>query len=660
MALDKNQKIEYNLKRFNLPAMIRKIFLICAILVLLLGLSGPVLAEENPDKWWDFEKWSVDIIINEDSTFVVRETQIFNFHGNFHWTQRFIPKNKLRALSDIKVFDENGREFLPPEIEITEDTNQANIKLNFDLTDTKMTRIFEYKVHGGLGYFDDYDELYWNAVSENRDVAIGEVEVTVHLPAAAEIGDLRQALYAGEAGSRDSSGTYQIIDGQTFKFLGNNILPYENFTIVVGWPKGIVFSAGVLKINSDPAGAEVILDGENSGLKTPAVLEENYEISLGEHKIVVEKFGFEVEGDGEKTVKIETGKITALDFKLKMTTWFYVLDKLSYLIPILFGLFLFKKYQNAPRIKKTIIAQYEPPEKLLPAEMGGLVYNSVRPKDFTATLVDLAYRGYLKIVEREEKVFWSKTKKYSLVKKKEFVGDRNLSAQEEEFLKTIFSASENVLVGDLKNKSSFRKMIAKLPKEILEKLVKEKEYFRSMPIAQETNVILAVVAATLGFIFVPMITMIVSVAPVSLIIALLISLVLFIIYLVIKPPPLTEKGIEAKWHALGFREYLQVAERFRLGALMPETFEKYLSYAMVFGVETKWAERFADIYKTQPDWYEGGTPGVFNSVIFANALSGMTSSVNSAITYSSPSGSSGFGGGGGAGGGGGGGGSSSG
>jgi uncharacterized membrane protein len=639
----------------------RKIFLICASLFLLLGVSGPVLAEETPDKWWDFEKWSVDITVNEDSTFLVRETQVFNFHGNFHWTQRFIPKNRLRAISDIKIFNEKGQELLPPEVEITEDTNQVNVKLNFDLTDTKMTRVFEYRVHGGLGNFPDYDELYWNAVSLNRDVAIGEVEVTVHLPIAAEIGDLKQALYTGAADSRESSGTYQIVDGQTFKFLGNNILPYENFTIVAGWPKGIVFSAGVLKINSEPAGAVVILDGQKTGLRTPAVLEENYEVSLGEHKISVEKFGFEPEGDGGKIVKMETGKVITADFKLKKTTWFYVLDKLSYLIPILLGIFLFKKYQNAPKLKKTIIAQYEPPEKILPAEMGGLVYGSVRPKDFTATLVDLAYRGYLKIVEREEKIFWSKTKKYTLVKKKEFLGDRNLSAHEEEFLKTIFAASENnVEVSDLKNESSFRKMIAKLPKEILEKLVKEKEYFRSMPTARETSVILAVVAATLGFIFVPIITMIISVVPVSLIIALLISLVLFVIYLVIKPPPLTEKGIEAKWYALGFREYLQVAERFRLGVLTPETFEKYLSYAMIFGVEKKWAERFSDIYKTQPDWYESSTPlSGFNSVIFANSLSGMTSSVNSAISYSSPSGSSGFGGGGGAGGGGGGGGSSS-
>ncbi len=639
--------------------MFKKLFFLAAILAAFLFSGSQVFAEEN-QKWWNFKEWFVDININEDSTFVVRETQIFDFHGNFHWTQRYIPKNRVRAISDVKVFDENGREIFSPEVEITEDTDRVNIKLNFDLTDTEMTRVFEYRVSGGLGYFEDYDELYWNAVSENRDVPIEEVEVLVHLPNPAPINEFQQKIYLGATGGKTTSGNYKIIDKKTLKFWGSNILPYENFTIVAGWPKGIVFSAGVLKVNSNPSGAAIILDEEKTNFRTPAVLEENYEISPGEHKISVEKFGWEIDGGGEKNIKVDTGKVVTADFELKQTTWLYVLDKLIYLIPILIGILLFKKYKSTPKIKKTIIAQYDPPDKLLPGEIGGLVFNSIRSKDFTATLIDLAYRGYLKIVEREEKFLWKKSKKYSLVRKKDFMDDSVLSSYEKDFLKAIFGSAEIIEVSDLKDKSSFRKVITKLPKEILEKLFKEREYFSSVPMARETSIILATVIATLGFIFaVPAIMATFALIPLSLFISLLTSIIILAGYLIIKPPPLTEKGIEAKWHALGFKEYLQVAERFRLGACTPETFEKYLSYAMVFGVEEKWAERFADIYKIQPDWYEGPTPiGAFNSVVFVNSISGMKASVGAAVNYSSPSGSSGFGGGGSAGGGGGGGGSS--
>ncbi len=245
---------------------------------------------------------------------------------------------------------------------------QVSGKINFDLVDTQATWTFEYKVIGGLGYFDDHDELYWNAISEDRDVPIKEVEVRVHLPEEAPVGELEQALYTGPAGSKDSSGNYKIIDGKTFRFWGSDIGAYENFTIVAGWPKGIVFEPGILKINSEPA-AVVLVDGVKTGFHTPAVLEENYEISSGEHKISVEKFGWDAKGEKEKTVKVEMGKIITLDFELKETTWFYVLDKLSYLIQILVGIFLFRRYKNIPKIKKTIIAQYDPPAKLPPASV---------------------------------------------------------------------------------------------------------------------------------------------------------------------------------------------------------------------------------------------------------------------------------------------------
>lgn len=640
--------------------MFKKIFFVLAILSLFLFSGVSALAQEDQNKWWDFEKWAVDININKDSTFVVRETQTFNFHGNYHWVKRDITKNKLRAISDVKVFDESGQELAPPEVEVSEDAAQVSIKLNFDLTDTQKTWTFEYKVHGGLGYFEDHDELYWNAVSSERDVSIGSVEVLVHLPEGAPVVQLKQTLYTGPEGNTTPSETYQVVDGKTFKFWGSDIGPYENFTIVAGWPRGIVFEPGIVKINSTPEAA-VLVDGKRANLSTPAVLEENYEISSGEHRISVEKFGWKVKGDKERSVTVESGKALTLDFELNKALWFVVLDKMSYILPILIGIFLFRKYKAIPRLKKTIIAQYEPPDELSPAEVGGLVYTVVRSRDFTATMIDLAYRGYLKIVEKEEKVLWSKVKKYTLIKRKPFTGDAALLEHEAKFLEAIFGmTAESVEVSDLKDKSAFREAIMDLPKEIIKKMVGENGYFSSAPMPKATGCFLGAILVFLGLSLAPFIIFLTFGFAIGK--ALILSAALAIFYLIVKPPPYTAKGLEAKWHALGFREYLQVAERFRLGACTPEIFEKYLSYAMVFGVEERWAARFADIYKSQPDWYESSSPiSGFNSVVFVSSLSSMTTSVSTAINYSSPSGSSGFGGGGGggsSGGGGGGGGSS--
>ncbi|MDF1497752.1 MAG: DUF2207 domain-containing protein [Patescibacteria group bacterium] len=65
----------------------------------------------------------------------------------------------------------------------------------------------------------------------------------------------------------------------------------------------------------------------------------------------------------------------------------------------------------------------------------------------------------------------------------------------------------------------------------------------------------------------------------------------------------TKLGAEerAKW--LGFKDYLQTAERFRMDEEKVETFSKYLPYAVALGVETKWAKRFDNIKIDRLKWF---------------------------------------------------------
>lgn len=349
--------------------MLKKFFFAFAILMLFLFTGKAVFAQTDQAKWWDFEKWAVDININKDSTFIVRETQTFNFHGNYHWVQRDISKNKVRAISNVKVFDENGKELTAPDIEVTEDAANVSVRVNFDLTDTQKTWVFEYKVHGGLGYFEDHDELYWNAVSSERDVPIGAVEVLVHLPEAVDEAKMMETLYTGPAGNNSPSETYEIVDGKTFRFWGSDIGAYENFTIVAGWPKGIVFEPGILKINSNDSAA-IVIDGKKSNFTTPAVLEENYDISSGEHKLSVEKFGWDIKGDKEQSVTVENGKVVTADFEIEKTLWFVVLDKIFYLIPILFGIFLLKNISPSLNSRKQLLPNMNRPKNCLPRKSG--------------------------------------------------------------------------------------------------------------------------------------------------------------------------------------------------------------------------------------------------------------------------------------------------
>jgi len=612
---------------------------------------------KGAEKSWDFEKWQVDIEINKDGTFLVKEKQTFNFQGNFHWIKRDILKQRLRKITDVAVFDESGRELSGGEIEIQEDEQYVSIKLNFDLTNTQKTWTFQYRVHGGLGFFPEYDEIYWNAISSEREVLIKNVEVLVFLPEKVEEEEIRQLLYIGSFGGKNQSLNYKIVDSKTLKFRGENISPFENFTIVAAFPKGIVQNPGSIKIISNPLPAEVLIDDKKTSLITPVILEQGYDIAEGDHTISVETFGWKME-DEKRNISVEAGKEEVIEITLIKKQWLKVLSFLPFLIPLGLLIFIFKRRQKYSKSKKTMIAQYEPPDNLSPLEVGALIDAQIQPRDITAVIIDLAFRGHIKIKENIEKGFFGIKRKYSLIKTKKFSSkNKDLKDYEESLCSALFGLKDQVETDELKNKISLGKDLKKIKDKIFEQLV-DNNYLKTTP-GKEAMFYLGIflmimIAGVISLILLSSIFKYIYLAQ-----SLIVSLIVAFISLIFSPIPLTEKGAEAKWYALGFKEYLQVAERFRLGACTPETFEKYLSYALVFKVEEKWANRFLEIYKKQPSWFESSQPMFpFTVISFTNNISSLANSVSGAMISGSASSSSGFGGGGFSCGGGGGGGSS--
>ncbi len=126
-----------------------------------------------------------------------------------------------------------------------------------------------------------------------------------------------------------------------------------------------------------------------------------------------------------------------------------------------------------------------------------------------------------------------------------------------------------------------------------------------------------------------------------------------IIYAVKNNPRFNKKGNELYHQILGFKMYLETAERYRLQNLTPETFEKFLPYAMIFGIEKKWAEAFEKlgIAVHQPKWYSGHA-GLASGSSFSGAQGSVASSFSAsafsasfASSFSSAMSSSGAGGG---------------
>jgi uncharacterized membrane protein YgcG len=141
-------------------------------------------------------------------------------------------------------------------------------------------------------------------------------------------------------------------------------------------------------------------------------------------------------------------------------------------------------------------------------------------------------------------------------------------------------------------------------------------------------------------------------------------------FYILKAP--TVQGRKVMDEIEGFKQYLGVAEEDRLNYLhppekTPELFERYLPYAVALDVENRWAERFAGVLAAAAAgaataaWYAGTRDSKTDWGGFASRVGdSLTSAVASASTApgSSGGGSSGSGGGGSSGGGGGGGGGS--
>jgi len=106
----------------------------------------------------------------------------------------------------------------------------------------------------------------------------------------------------------------------------------------------------------------------------------------------------------------------------------------------------------------------------------------------------------------------------------------------------------------------------------------------------------------------------------------------------------TLRGGRTRVAVLGFQEFMNRVDADRLKRMPPDTFEKYLPYAMALGVEHHWAQAFSGIVKDPPSWYvsQNGMTG-FNPVFFSNSMHGLASDMNQVFTSAPRSSSSGSG-----------------
>ena len=99
--------------------------------------------------------------------------------------------------------------------------------------------IIKYRTTRQIGFFQSYDELYWNATGTGWTFPIDVAEARITLPEAVPI--TQSAIYTGPQGARGTDAT--VIERQPGRivFRTTRALPVANgLTVAAGWTKGVV------------------------------------------------------------------------------------------------------------------------------------------------------------------------------------------------------------------------------------------------------------------------------------------------------------------------------------------------------------------------------------------------------------------------------------
>ncbi|HSI76825.1 MAG TPA: DUF2207 domain-containing protein [Lunatimonas sp.] len=101
------------------------------------------------------------------------------------------------------------------------------------------TYTIEYTTNRQIGYFEEYDELYWNVIGDSWAFPIRRATARIKLPPGAEI--IQYAAYSGPSGSTGCDCEITEEGNETLVVtLKGSLKPHEALTVAVAWPKGFV------------------------------------------------------------------------------------------------------------------------------------------------------------------------------------------------------------------------------------------------------------------------------------------------------------------------------------------------------------------------------------------------------------------------------------
>ncbi|NTU46346.1 DUF2207 domain-containing protein [Candidatus Roizmanbacteria bacterium] len=527
-------------------------------------------------------QFTSDITIEKDGTIQIIETIADNFEdGPGHGLWRHIPlirkgqdNKKYKMGFTLQKIQRDGID----EPYTREDTSQeAVIRVGSSTKTYQGLHIYTiaYKVTGTLGYYENHDELYRNITGNEWPFPINAVTTTIHMPDVLPISSMAISCYTGLNGSKAHDCSYKIASNGATITTNSILHAKEGLTVAFSFPKNIIAT------------------------QIPTLAQQD-------------------QSKKDNSIKWETatpgGKVRAALFILLgigvvgCVLYWYLL------LPILIAR---KYYKSAFSKINTVPISFDPPKTktgrfYTPAETGMLLIQYDSPRFIVATIIDLSFRGFMKINERSKDNFY-------LIKEEKDINC--LETFEKMLITNLFGASNEVEVNALNDNESFQSAIKDIYQAIYSEMKKEEVLPEATIYVAKQKKIALMIGAILSCN----------------------TLLFFASILSLFQTYYTPYGLSQLLIVKGLKRFLSSQERqLNFEADKQFLFERLLSYATVFGIEKIWMERFADANLTSPVWYSGYENTAFAMNSFSRSFTTSITHLSTAstiVTSSSMSGS---------------------
>ena len=446
----------------------------------------------------------------------------------------------------------------------------------------------------------DADEFYWNAVGDGWDIPISNVAVTVTSPVDA----IAAQCFAGATGVADACDSAEA-EGARATFAQATLQPGQPLTVDVLYPSGSFDTTPQLEIADDTARAFRL----SWPWAIPGILILIVGVALlwrALHKATRDEYYVGLT-PGLAPTSPDAAQVRAL--------------------------------RKAP----PVAVRFSPPEGVRPGLVGTLWDEKADVADVTATIVDLAVRGYLRIDRID-------SSDYNLVKLKN--AEVSMLKYEGELFDKIFEGRDQVLLSDLR--TTFSATLQSVSVQMYQDTVSMGWYSRSPASTRlgwgALGAVL-LVAGVAGSFFVA------SVGGSVLLTAPLILIGAIMVVTQRAAPIRRPEGSRVLAESKGFELFLRTADANQLKYEEgKDLFSAYLPYAIAFGIADLWAKKFEALAAqgmqvAEPNWMTGFAVGHFWAASggFSGAVSEFSTLASSAVSAPTPgsSGGSGFSGGGG-------------